>query len=538
MLVLLYACSSDPAPSAPAPSEAAPPVAEPSPAAGLLPADLSIGVREVVTPAEVLRAQDRVDKVPPRRLEVRVEFASGDFATVRSDLERWGFQVEDGDGASLRVLAPAGDRWAERLEPLPAIARVNETLSQDKLEDGAVRAGSARFGDVAYTWSLQDGKLQESTSGAALPAPPELPRTIPVSVVRCLAPIRTAMLDGETAGPGWERALHQPTNTWVIVLENFGACDATGWVIAKADAKSDTLTVAGKPVKELDDATLFATATRYLSVERAASDEWAAAAVDVLRRGDDAQLEAAITGSAPGPHQERLLLALAERNEAKALALAGSSTSPTLRGWAAGVDATARASVLADPQATPDTLVLAMSAWRPGSADAALVERLRANPDPRVRMRAGDLALDAGQAACLPRAPGAKSLSLDDAKKLYAECPQQPVRLQAFARVMQLDKAAAGELVAGTLAHPETVRTGINAVRNANSLERDDLLEATVGDLTLDRDVRGEALRTLLKTGRSTKAAALAEKHGAFLGVKPTEAAAVADGDKPKSKKP
>ena len=536
MLAYLFACNDNaPPPEKPA-TEVSPPVEAP-PAADMLPAELPVGVREVPTPDGLARMQDRVDHVPPRHLEVRVDFASGDFATLRARLEGWGFTIEDGDGASLRVTAPAGDHWAERLEPLPTIARVAETLTQDKLPDGAVRGGTARFGTAAYTWALKDGKLVESTTGAALPAAAELPRTVPVAVVRCLAPIRTAMLDGETAGPGWERALHTESNTWAIVVEHFGACDATGWVLAKADAKSDTLTVAGKPVKELDDATLFGTATRYLSTERAASDEGAAAAVDILRRGDDAQLSAAIGAIAPGPQQERLLLALAERDQAKALALASTSTSPTLRGWAAGVDATARQSVLADTGSSPDALVFAMSAWRPGAADAATLDRLRAHPDPRVRMRAWDLALDAGQAACLTRAPGAKTLTLDDARKLYAECPQQPVRLQAFGRAAQLDKAAAGELVAGTLAAPETVRTGINAVRFASTLERDDLLEAAVSAVTLDRDVRASALRALLATGRSPAAAALAEKHGPFLGVKPGEKPSVVDGEAPKKKR-
>jgi hypothetical protein len=145
-------------------------------------------------------------------------------------------------------------------------------------------------------------------------------------------------------------------------------------------------------------------------------------------------------------------------------------------------------------------------------------------------MRAWDLAIDAGGAACATRVPSAKTATLEEAKKLYTECPQQPVRLQAFSRLAQLDKAAAAEMITATLANPETVRTGIGAVRAANSLERDDLLEAAVADVAVDRDVRAEALRTLLRVGRSAKAAELAEKHGPFLGVKPAEAPAVADG--------
>lgn len=533
MLAYFYACSSAPEAPVAALVEGAAPTA---PVEAPLPTDLSVGVGEVQTPPELLRSSERVDRVPRRHLELRVDFAGGDFAGVRAELERWGFEVEDGDGSSLRLLAPDGDRWAERLEPLASVARVSETLTQDKLDDGSVRAGSAKFGGLGYTWALKDGVLVESVAGAPLPAKPELPRTVPVSVVRCLAPIRTAMLDGETAGPGWERALVAEPNSWAVVVDHFGACDATGWFVARLDGKSDTLTIGGKAVKELDDATLFASATKYLTTERAHSDEGAAAAVDILRRADNKQLAAAIDAIAPGPQQERLLLALADRDEAAALALAAKSSSATARGWAAGVDATARVSVLADPGATADSLLLAMSAWRPGSADGPTVDRLRLHKDVRVRMRATDLALDAAQPACIARAPSARAATLEKAKALYLECPQQPVRLQAFSRLVQLDKAVATELVTATLRAPESVRIGINAVRAASALQRDDLLEQTVGDMTLDRDVRAEALRTLTRGGHSPNAASLAEKHGAFLGVRPGEAPAVVDGDAKKGR--
>ncbi|MSQ00442.1 MAG: hypothetical protein EXR71_00950 [Myxococcales bacterium] len=533
MLAFFTACN-----SSQAPVDAEVQVAAPTaPVEAPLPADLAVGVGEVRTPPELLRATQRVDRVPPRHLELRVDFAGGDFASVRAELERWGFTVEDGDGASLRLLAPDGDRWSERLEPLPSVARVNETLTQDKLDDGSVRAGSATFGDVGYTWALKDGVLVESMTGAPLPARPDLPRTVPVAVVRCLAPIRTAMLDGETAGPGWERALLKEPSGWAVVVDHFGACDATGWFVARRDAKSDNLTIGGKTVKELDDATLFASATKYLTTERAQSDEGAAAAVDILRRGDDTQLAAAIDAIAPGSQQERLLLALADRDEAAAVALAARSTSPTARGWAAGIDATARLSVLADPGATADSLLLAMSAWRPGSTEAPTVARLKEHKDVRVRMRATDLALDAAQPACIARAPSARSATLEQAKTLYRECPQQPVRLQAFSRLVQLDRGVATELVSATLRAPESVRIGINAVRAANALERDDLLEQAVADMTLDRDVRAEALRTLQRGGRSANVLGLAEKHGAFLGVRPGEAPAMVDGGAKKGRR-
>lgn len=492
-----------------------------------LPADLGVGVHEVATPPELLRLSGRVDSVPPRHVEIRVDFSDGTFGAVKADLERWGFVVEDGDGTSLRLLSPPGDRWPERLEPLPGVERVHETLTQDKLPDGSVRGGTARFGDLPYTWSLKDGKLVETLVGGTLPGKVELPRTIPVAVVRCLAPLRTAILDGEVAGPGWERAL--ASGAWALVLENFGACDATGWVIARSDAKVDRLTVAGKAIRDLDDTSLFGAAILYLSTDRAGSDESAVAAVDILRRGDDDTLRRAITAVRPGAHQERLLIALALRGEPAAVTFASTSTSSTVRGWAAGIDAAARAAVLADPASGASALVIAMSAWRPASADAATLERLKAHIDPRVRMRAWDLSIDAGLAACLARVPEVKNAAIDAAKALYAECPQQPVRLQAFSRIVQLDREAGATLVSGTLLNPETERSGINAVRAANSLERDDLLEAAVASITLDRDVRAEALRTLLRVGRSGNATALVVRHGAFLGVKVPERPAIAN---------
>ncbi len=542
MIVALLACSGDPAPPPPA-AEPAPAAAELTAAADArareetLPPDPQLGVREVSTPATILRLTAREDRVPQRHLELRVDFASADFATVRTRLEGWGFKIEDGDGASLRVVAPAGDRWAERLEPLASFAHVGETLTQDVLEDGSVRAGTAKFGTVGYTWALRQGKLEEQIDGAALPAKLELPRSIPVAVVRCLAPIRTAMLDGATAGVGWERAVQAEPNAWAVVVENYGACEATGWFTMRADAPSTGLSVAGKPVAGLDDATLFAAAQRYLSEERAASDEAAVAAVDILRRADDAALVAALGAIVPGPHQERLMLEYAAKDEAAAIRLAGASTSPTLRGWAAGVDATARTEVLADPTTPADALLIALSAWRPTSGEDPVLVALRKHADPRVRMRAWELTLDSTLEACLARAPSAAKATIEAATALYAECPQQPVRKLALGRVTGLDKAAAATLVGGTLTSPETVTTGINAVRAANAMELDAALVAAVENVGGDRDMRAEALRTLQRTGRSDRTAALLEAHGPFLGVKPQPVPALAEGDPPKRKK-
>lgn len=545
MLVVLFACSCEPPAPAAAPvdpTEAAR-AAEALAAAeaareAALPADPQLGVREVATPPTILRVTAREDKVPPRHLELRVDFAHADFNTMKVRLEGWGFVVEDGDGASLRVTAPAGDRWPERLEPLGAIAHVSETLTQDVLDDGSVRGGSAQFGTVGYTWALRDGVVEEVLTGAAVPAKAELPRSLPVAVIRCLAPIRTAILDGETAGIGWERALQSEPQAWAVVFENYGACSATGWLTLRLDAPNTGLAVAGKPVNGLDDATLFAAASSYLAVDRAASDEAATAAVDILRRADNDALTAALGAIAPGPHQERLMLAYAAKDSAAALALASTSRSPTFRGWAAGIDATARTEVLADESSPADALLSALSAWRPATGTDAVLVRLRAHRDPRVRMRAWELTLDATLAPCLARAPSVAKATLEEAKALYAECPQQSVRRLALGRVTALDKAAAATLIAGTLSSAETVNTGINAVRAANALELDVALVSAVGNLGGDRDVRAEALRTLLRTGRHAGSAALVDTHGPFLGVKAEPAAAVADGEGSKRRKP
>lgn len=497
-----------------------------------IPPDPSLGVREVQTPANISRIAERRVQVPNRQLDIRVDFDHGDYATMVAALSRWGFTLRDADGETARVMAPAGERWPERLEVLPEIARVSETLAQDTLPDGTVRAGNTKFdGGIIHQWSVPEGGVVETVEGAALPRKAEIPRTLPAAIVRCLAPLRSAILDGEPAGVGWERALRIEPVAWVAVVEHYGACDATGWFVMEAMAEVETLTIAGQAVKSTTDEQILEVAQTYLSVPRARVDESAIAASDLLRRLDDTRLAAAIDAVAPGPHQERLFLALAERNESAATALARASTSPTVRAWGAGTDDQVRDSVLADPAAPAEALVAAMAVWRPGTGDEAKLDALTRHVHPAVRMRAWEIAIDVRNAPCLERLAGAKSLDLAAAQLLYAECPQQPVRLQAFSRLAVLNSAAAAAAVQSTLERPETVRAGISAVRAANSLERDDLLEAIVANPLGDRDVRAEALRTLLRVGRSAAAAALFEAHGPFLGVRTAPAKAVA-GDK------
>jgi hypothetical protein len=478
-------------------------------------------VREVVTPAGIARIAERRVEVPNRVLDVRVDFDKGDYSGLIAALGRWGFTVQDADGGTARVVAPAGERWAERLEVLPGIARVSETLTQEVLPTGSLRAGITRFdGEIVQAWSVKMGGLVESFEGSPLPPRAELPRTLPTAVTRCLAPLRSAILDGEPAGPGWERALRVEPLAWVAIVEHYGACDATGWFVMEPTGGIEGLTVAGQAPKALTDEALFASAQSYLSVPRARIDDGAIAASDILRRADDTRLAAAIAAIAPGPHQERLLLAFAERNEAAAIELARSSSSPTLRTWGAGVDDQVRAAVLADAAAPADALYAALAAWKPGPQDEARLQALKAHADPRVRMRVWEMVSDQTSAACMERLAGVKALELAAAKELYDQCPQQPVRLQSFARIVQIDRVEAGRVAEATLQRPETVRAGISAVRAANALERDDLLEQIVANPAADRDVRGEALRSLLRVGRSANAQALFEAHGPFLGVR------------------
>lgn len=494
-----------------------------------IPPDPTLGVREVPTPAGISRIVERRVQVPNRQLDIRVDFDHGDYATMAAALSRWGFTLRDADGETARVMAPAGERWAERLEVLPEIARVSETLSQDVLPSGAVLSGTTRFdGGILHEWSVVEGGLVEQIQGTTAPAKPEIPRALPAAVVRCLAPLRAAILDGEPAGVGWERAVRAEPAAWVVVMERFGACDASGWFVLDPAAVVDTLTVAGQPVKAATDEQIFEAAQRYLSVPRARVDESAIAACEILRRADDVRLAAAIQAVEPGPHQERLLLSLAERNEAAAISLARTSTSPTVRAWGAGIDDQVRDSVLADSSAPAEALLAATTVWRPGAGDQTRINALIRHANPAVRMRAWDLKSEVENSACLGRLGGAKALDLAGAQALYAECPQQPVRLQAFARLVLLDQAAAAVAVNSTLERPETVRAGISAVRAAHSMERDTLLEAIVANPLADRDVRAEALRTLIRAGHSANAQALFEAHGPFLGVRSAPAKAVA----------
>lgn len=526
---LFAACSGDaPAPAPPAVTLPPPVVETPAPARPP-PAPL-LGASEVATPASVVRVSNARVEQPPRHLDVWFDPDHTTFAAFGESLKAWGFTVVDGDGESYRVLAPAGDWWSERLAVVPAVRRTALALEQDKLPSGALREGGASFGTVTQTWALKQGGVVSSVTGSAVPRDPMMPRTLPVPVVRCLAPIRADLMDGLSQGPGWERALQLEPLSWAVVVNHYGPCDATGWVGMRQDGPIDALTVGGRPAGKADDSSVAETSMAYLSVVRADTDEGAMAAFDVLRKAPDELLVTAIGKAASGGFQRRLWEEYARRDETAALTLAEAATSPTLRAVAAAQDDVTRKAVLADAAAGAEARFAAMAAWHPSPSDPPeLQARLLKDADPKVREAAWRAVAESTLSACTARVLGAKSLDKDAAAALYRECPQQPVRVAAFARLCVLDKALAGTLVAETLNDPEMLVTGVAAVRFANGLERDDLLEAAVENVGVGRDVRLEALRTLTRVGRSGKAASLADAHGAYLGFHPKAIPAVAN---------
>ncbi|MDP2315373.1 MAG: hypothetical protein Q8P41_20920 [Pseudomonadota bacterium] len=472
----------------------------------------------MVTPPEVLRPIEVQDRAAPPRLDVWFDPDATTFEALRTRLEGWGFSILDGDGASWRVGAPQGNDWPARLLPLPEIAQVTEAVDLVTLESGAFREGSERYGNVVHSWSWRPGGPVEAVTGGRAPPEPVLPHALPAPVVRCLAPVRTEMMTGVSVGVGWERALMTTPTAWVLILENFGACDASGWITLRGDSPVVSLTVGGRPVTDLDSAAVHTLAIGYLRQPRPYEDPSAIAAWDLLRTAPTETLTDALSAVAPGAFQARLWEELDQRDHAAALALAGQSTSPVLVSAVTAESEALRASAVSDPRAPADAVYAALTVWRPGPADPPdLLPRLRQSPSPRVRERAWELTLDATMPACMARLKGIESADLSTASAVYRECPQQPVRMPAFQRVAALDRVAAGAMVRVVLEEPETVRTGVAAVRQASALDRADLLEALVPRPTVSRDVRRVALETLVRMA-SPQAAELIEQHGAYVG--------------------
>lgn len=519
MLVVLslLACSGEGAGPEATPTPVPPPLTE---ADGPLP-EPRMGVAEVVTPPEVLRPTEVQDRAAPGRLDVWFDPDATTFEALGTKLQAWGFSILDGDGESWRVGPPTGVEWPARLLPLPAVAKVAEAVDLLPLETGAFREGSERYGEYVHSWSWREGGAVQSLAGGPPPPEPVLPHALPAQVVRCLAPIRTDMKSGVSVGVGWERALIADPPAWALVLEEFGACRASGWLRLRSNATVTTLTVGGRPLAELDGPTVHALALTYLRQPRAYEDPSGLAAWDLLRDAPTETLVRALPDLAPGVFQDKLWEELDQRDHAVALQLATDSTSPTLRAAVAAEVDTLRAAVLVDPKAPADAVYAALTVWRPGPADPpGILERLRTHPAPRVRQRAWEITLDATSAACLQRAAGLGAADLTTASAIYRECPQQPVRMPAFQRVAALDRVVAAAMVRVVLEDPETLQAGVLAVRNAAAIERNDLLEATVRRTTVPRGMRLRALELLAAAG-SPHVAELAEQHGAYLGYRP-----------------
>lgn len=480
-----------------------------------------LGVSEVVTPPAVLRPTEVQDGAAPPQLDIWFDPDVTTFDALRTRLVGWGFSILDGDGESWRVGVPPGADWPSRLLPLPEIVKVREAIDLIALESGAFREGSERYGSLVHTWSWRPGGPVQAVTGGRAPPEPVLPHALPVQVARCLAPVRTEMMTGVSVGVGWERALVAQPATWVLVLEDFGACEASGWISLRADAPVTTLTVAGRPVTVVDGATIHALAVDYLRQPRPYEDASGVAAWDLLRTAPTDTLAAAIAEVAPGAFQERLWEELDQRDHAAALALASQSASPVLRGAVAAEVEAVRRAALTEPKASVEAVYAALTVWRPGPTDPPeILERLRQSASPRVREKAWELTLDATMAACVGRVKAIATADVTAASSVYRECPQQPVRMAAFQRVASLDRKAAAAMVNVVLEDPETLRTGVAAARHTASIERWDLLEALVQRPSVAREVRRVALESLVRAS-VPQAIELVEQHGAYLGYDP-----------------
>lgn len=521
MLLLLVACqwSTPTPPPAPvvAPVEDGPPPQE------------RRGVTEVATPPEILRASDLQDRAATALLDVWFDPDRTTFEALGQMLERWGFTIVNGDGESWRVSPPPGWSWSLRLEPLPEVLRVREALDRAPMENGSFREGGERYGDVVRTWAQIEGGPSEVLTGHPSPSATVLPHRLPAGIIRCLAPARTEMLGGPSAGLGWERALQRSPSAWVLVLEDYGYCHAGGYLVLHPDATLDTLTIAGRSVSQTDPAFLRALARDTLTTPRALEDSAAVAALDILADAPDAELAEAVAAAAPGYFQESLYRTWAVRDPDAAVAYARAAESPPLRADAVSDDPALGRAALADPGASTRVQLAALAAWRPGPSEPPeILARLRRSPDPRVRERAWERTLDERAVTCGALSRGLATAGADAAATAWRDCPETAVRRAALDRVAAQDPKAAVALVAATLEAPETVVAGIAAARAAGGLGQHDLLLALVPRRTVSREVRLEALRILV-SARTPGSVELIEVHGAYLGYRPLGSAPTAD---------
>lgn len=500
VLLLLSACWSEPTPVTPPPA----PVA-----VAPLPPPPRRGVAEVTTPSTLVRATQVVDDEPPTRLDVQVDFDAGSYDAIGASLDAWGFTRLDGDGQTLRVEGPGPDN-ALRLVGVSGIARVTPALDRNVLPDGSFRKGSESYGTLVHTWRWPNGgPAEESVSGGAAPAAPELPNALPAGARSCLQPLWDDLTMGVSVGVGWERAL-STDGAWAVLVESYGACDATGWMLLRADAPVDGMSFGGRAVADADEAHFQELAIHWLSKPQPDLDPGVLAAVQYLGGADDAVLARAVRDAWPGPAQLQLLEAFTGRDPDAALAVAGGATSPLLKAQALGQDEDARRKVLADPAAPPSQIAAALAGWRPGANDQEALKRFLASPDPQVRGRAWEAHFASTAARCATADP------VKDPAGTWVDCPSS--RTVIAESMHAKDAAAAEKLVGGTLTDPETVETGVAAVRIAASLGLWPTLAACVDRTTVSRDVRLAALTAMLDAQRP-EAAELASRHGSFLGL-------------------
>ena len=92
----------------------------------------------------------------------------------------------------------------------------------------------------------------------------------------------------------------------MAVFEDYGACDASGWLPMRPDGSLDGLTIDGQPAAGVEAGAVWPLAARYLSTPRPEDDPAALAAFDLLRGAPPETLASLLGGLAPDDFQGRL----------------------------------------------------------------------------------------------------------------------------------------------------------------------------------------------------------------------------------------
>lgn len=509
--LLLAGCDWGSTESKPPPTDL-PPVAT----GPVLPPPPRVGVAEVPAPPGFLLPTEVREAMAPAAIDVWFDADTTTFDALGKQLDDWGFTRVDGDGESWRVVTPNPEGVVDRLLLAPGVWRAEQPVLTERLPSGATREGSAVYGALTHTWSWVEGGAKVQDNGDDPVPAPVLPRGLSGGALQCLRPLVDDLQDGLVQGVGWERALVAEPRAWGVLLEEYGACRARGAVVLRADGAVDTLTFGGRSLADCDAECFQSLAAAWVAVPHAATDPAVDAVITTLAEAPDVILARAMRDAAPGPVQARLYEAFEARDAEAALAVAGGSASRVLRAQTIGQDETVRQQVLADPAAKWSDIAAALVGWRPGPSDPpGLLDRFLASPDATVRARAQEARMAAEAGACQARNP--TNMTVAEVTALYTECPQAQVRTAALARLRALDPKAADAALATTLESPETIGTGVAAVRAAEAAGRKDLLVLVVGRQNVARPVRQVALSLLVKANHP-EAAALVAAHGTFLG--------------------